>query len=158
MLALARWLCARAYRFQELPKELQRQVALQFSWGEGSLLFFFSGEIWTLQVICGTGMLVSLRNSCVKRIKDEASHDCAAYGEVCEKGWMFFCFIVFLTNLLCRFKRLLSRAMKKLKVYEERESQLNLQGEIKNRYSEMVSEVGILRTKVSSGLWGCFLF
>ncbi|NXN45384.1 ANR26 protein, partial [Rhinoptilus africanus] len=49
-----------------------------------------------------------------------------------------------------RLKKLLSRAMKKLKVYEEREkeSQLNLQGEMKNRYSEMVNEVGRLRTKV----------
>ncbi|NWT42860.1 ANR26 protein, partial [Chroicocephalus maculipennis] len=49
-----------------------------------------------------------------------------------------------------RLKRLLSRAMKKLRVYEEREreSQLNLQGEMKNRYSEMVNEVGRLRTKV----------
>ncbi|NXV12892.1 ANR26 protein, partial [Cepphus grylle] len=49
-----------------------------------------------------------------------------------------------------RLKRLLSRAVKKLRVYEEREreSQLNLQGEMKNRYSEMVNEVGRLRTKV----------
>ncbi|XP_074024588.1 ankyrin repeat domain-containing protein 26 [Numenius arquata] len=49
-----------------------------------------------------------------------------------------------------RLKRLLSRAMKKLRVYEERdrESQLNLQGEMKNKCSEMVSEVGRLRTKV----------
>ncbi|KAM6213308.1 ankyrin repeat domain-containing protein 26 [Sarcoramphus papa] len=49
-----------------------------------------------------------------------------------------------------RLKRLLSRATKKLRVYEERErdSQLNLQGEMKNRCSEMVSEVGRLRTKV----------
>ncbi|KGL92187.1 Ankyrin repeat domain-containing protein 26, partial [Charadrius vociferus] len=49
-----------------------------------------------------------------------------------------------------RLKRLLNRAMKKLRVYEEREreSQLNLQGEMKNRYSEMVNEVGRLRTKV----------
>ncbi|NXK22114.1 ANR26 protein, partial [Arenaria interpres] len=49
-----------------------------------------------------------------------------------------------------RLKRLLSRAMKKLRVCEEREreSQLNLQGEMKNRYSEMVNEVGRLRTKV----------
>ncbi|XP_075285162.1 ankyrin repeat domain-containing protein 26 isoform X7 [Opisthocomus hoazin] len=47
-----------------------------------------------------------------------------------------------------RLKRLLSRATKKLRVYEERESQLNLQGEMKNRYSEMVNEVGRLRTKV----------
>ncbi|XP_009960087.1 PREDICTED: LOW QUALITY PROTEIN: ankyrin repeat domain-containing protein 26-like, partial [Leptosomus discolor] len=49
-----------------------------------------------------------------------------------------------------RMKRLLNRAMKKLRVYEEREreSQLNLQGEMKNRYSEMVSEVDRLRTKV----------
>ncbi|XP_064512136.1 ankyrin repeat domain-containing protein 26 isoform X10 [Pseudopipra pipra] len=49
-----------------------------------------------------------------------------------------------------RLKRLLSRATKKLRVYEEREieSQLNLQGEMKNRYSEMVSEVGRLRPKV----------
>ncbi|NXT45133.1 ANR26 protein, partial [Pelecanoides urinatrix] len=49
-----------------------------------------------------------------------------------------------------RLKRLLNRAMKKLRKYEgrERESQLNLQGEMKNRYSEMVNEVGRLRTKV----------
>ncbi|NXD70523.1 ANR26 protein, partial [Eolophus roseicapillus] len=49
-----------------------------------------------------------------------------------------------------RLKRLMSRAMKKVRVYEEREmeSQLNLQGEVKNRYSEMVSELGRLRTKV----------
>ncbi|XP_027749469.1 ankyrin repeat domain-containing protein 26-like [Empidonax traillii] len=49
-----------------------------------------------------------------------------------------------------RLKRLLSRATKKLRVYEEREmeSQLNLQGEMKNRYSEMVSEVGRLRPKI----------
>ncbi|XP_032544563.1 ankyrin repeat domain-containing protein 26 isoform X10 [Chiroxiphia lanceolata] len=49
-----------------------------------------------------------------------------------------------------RLKRLLSRATKKLRVYEEREieSQVNLQGEMKNRYSEMVSEVGRLRPKV----------
>ncbi|XP_065489114.1 ankyrin repeat domain-containing protein 26 [Caloenas nicobarica] len=49
-----------------------------------------------------------------------------------------------------RLKRLLSRATKKLRVYEgrEKESQLNLQGEMKNRYSETVNEVGRLRTKV----------
>ncbi|KAM9293509.1 ankyrin repeat domain-containing protein 26 isoform 2-T2 [Morus bassanus] len=49
-----------------------------------------------------------------------------------------------------RLKRLLNRAMKKLRVYEgrEREFHLNLQGEMKNRYSEMVNEVGRLRTKV----------
>ncbi|NXI43616.1 ANR26 protein, partial [Galbula dea] len=49
-----------------------------------------------------------------------------------------------------RLKRLLSRAVKKVRVYEEREmeSQLNLQGDMKNKYSEMVSEVGRLRTKV----------
>ncbi|NXL46702.1 ANR26 protein, partial [Podilymbus podiceps] len=49
-----------------------------------------------------------------------------------------------------RLKRLLNKAMKKLRVSEEREreSQLNLQGEMKNRYSEMVNEVGRLRTKV----------
>ncbi|KFU94661.1 Ankyrin repeat domain-containing protein 26, partial [Chaetura pelagica] len=50
-----------------------------------------------------------------------------------------------------RLKRLLSRATGKLREYEEREkvSQLNLQGEIRNRYSEMVTEVGTLRTKVA---------
>ncbi|EOA97030.1 Ankyrin repeat domain-containing protein 26, partial [Anas platyrhynchos] len=50
-----------------------------------------------------------------------------------------------------RCKRLLNRAMKKIRMYEarERESQFNFQGEIKNRYSEMVNEVGRLRTKVS---------
>ncbi|XP_030912767.1 ankyrin repeat domain-containing protein 26-like [Geospiza fortis] len=50
-----------------------------------------------------------------------------------------------------RLKRLLSRATKKIKVYEEREmeSQLNLKEEMKSRYSEMVSEVDRLRTKVA---------
>ncbi|XP_021409173.2 ankyrin repeat domain-containing protein 26 isoform X7 [Lonchura striata] len=50
-----------------------------------------------------------------------------------------------------RLKRLLSRATKKIKVYEEREmeSQLNLKGEMKSRYSEMVSEVDRLKTKVA---------
>ncbi|KAM6290360.1 ankyrin repeat domain-containing protein 26 [Porphyrio hochstetteri] len=49
-----------------------------------------------------------------------------------------------------RLNRLLSRAMKKLRVYEEREreSHLSLQGEMKNRYSEMMDEVCRLRTKV----------
>ncbi|KAM8820121.1 uncharacterized protein ACNFOS_001310 [Eudromia elegans] len=49
-----------------------------------------------------------------------------------------------------RVKKLLKTAMKKLKVYEmrERESQLSSQGEMKNRYSEMVNEVSRLRTKV----------
>ncbi|KAK4829732.1 hypothetical protein QYF61_006193 [Mycteria americana] len=49
-----------------------------------------------------------------------------------------------------RLKRLLNRAMKKLRVYEERESesQHNLQGEMKNRYSEMVNEDGRLRTEL----------
>ncbi|XP_064558771.1 ankyrin repeat domain-containing protein 26-like isoform X7 [Zonotrichia leucophrys gambelii] len=52
---------------------------------------------------------------------------------------------------LKRLKRLLSRATKKIKVYEEREmeSQLKLKGEMKSRYSEMVSEVDRLRTKVA---------
>ncbi|NXC50136.1 ANR26 protein, partial [Penelope pileata] len=50
-----------------------------------------------------------------------------------------------------RCKRLLNRAMKKIRMYEgrERESQFNFQGEMKNRYSEMVNEVGRLRTKVT---------
>ncbi|NWS26043.1 ANR26 protein, partial [Polioptila caerulea] len=50
-----------------------------------------------------------------------------------------------------RLKRLLSRATKKIRVYEEREmeSQLNLKGEMKSRYSEMVSEVDRLKTKVA---------
>ncbi|XP_021240512.1 ankyrin repeat domain-containing protein 26 isoform X5 [Numida meleagris] len=50
-----------------------------------------------------------------------------------------------------RCKRLLNRAMKKLRMHEarERESQFNFQGEMKNRYSEMVNEVGRLRTKVT---------
>ncbi|NXU81181.1 ANR26 protein, partial [Oreotrochilus melanogaster] len=47
-----------------------------------------------------------------------------------------------------RLKRLLSRAMKKLRLYEERDSHLNLQGEMKNEYSEIVTEVGTLRMKV----------
>lgn len=55
--------------------------------------------------------------------------------------------------------------MKKVRVYEEREmeSQLNWQGEVKNRYSEMINELGRLRAKVSFGLfrflwwwWWCF--
>ncbi|XP_059328175.1 ankyrin repeat domain-containing protein 26-like isoform X1 [Ammospiza nelsoni] len=52
---------------------------------------------------------------------------------------------------LKRLKRLLSRATKKIKVYEEREmeSELKLKGEMKSRYSEMVSEVDRLRTKVA---------
>ncbi|NXW77088.1 ANR26 protein, partial [Hirundo rustica] len=50
-----------------------------------------------------------------------------------------------------RLKRLLSRATKKIRVYEEREmeSQLNLKGEMKSKYSEMASEVDRLRTKVA---------
>ncbi|NXI98369.1 ANR26 protein, partial [Psophia crepitans] len=49
-----------------------------------------------------------------------------------------------------RLKRLLNRAVKKLRMHEEgeRESQLNLQGEMKNRYSEMINEVSRLSTKV----------
>ncbi|KAM6211070.1 uncharacterized protein WM294_006588 [Sarcoramphus papa] len=49
-----------------------------------------------------------------------------------------------------RLNRLLSRATKKLRVYEESEmeSQLSLQGEMKNNCSEMVSEDGRLRTKL----------
>lgn len=93
---------------------------------------------------------------CVKHVRDEASHVCALYMRVCEKGQLFLCFIVFLTDLLCRLKRLLKRATKKLTMYEEREreSQLNWQGEMKNGYSEMVIEVGRLRTKVSSAFFG----
>ncbi|NXO24352.1 ANR26 protein, partial [Cisticola juncidis] len=50
-----------------------------------------------------------------------------------------------------RLKRHLSKATKKIRVYEEREmeSQLNLKGEMKSRYSEMISEVDRLRTKVA---------
>ncbi|NXJ28837.1 ANR26 protein, partial [Dicrurus megarhynchus] len=50
-----------------------------------------------------------------------------------------------------RLKRLLRRATKKIRMYEEREieSQLNLKGEMKSRYSEMVSEVDRFRTKVA---------
>ncbi|NXF13031.1 ANR26 protein, partial [Smithornis capensis] len=49
-----------------------------------------------------------------------------------------------------RLKRLLSRATKKLRVYEkkEMESRLNLQEEMKNRYTEMVTEVDRLRPQV----------
>uniref|UniRef100_A0A8C4PAH4 Ankyrin repeat domain-containing protein 26-like n=1 Tax=Dromaius novaehollandiae TaxID=8790 RepID=A0A8C4PAH4_DRONO len=49
-----------------------------------------------------------------------------------------------------RSKKLLKTAMKKVKVYEMRdsESQFSSQGEMKNRYSEMVNEVSRLRTKV----------
>lgn len=56
-------------------------------------------------------------------------------------------------------KRLLSRATKKIREYEEREmeSQLNLKGEMKSRYSEMVSEVDRLKTKVSSDSFGVCL-
>ncbi|XP_069707034.1 ankyrin repeat domain-containing protein 26 [Phaenicophaeus curvirostris] len=45
-----------------------------------------------------------------------------------------------------RLKRLLSRAVKKLRMYEQRE--LNLQGEMKSKYSDMANDVGRLRTKV----------
>ena len=57
-----------------------------------------------------------------------------------------------MTSLLCRLKRLLSRATKELRVYEARGglSQLNLQGEVK----KMVNEIGRLRTKVSFILFG----
>ncbi|NXY57129.1 ANR26 protein, partial [Callaeas wilsoni] len=50
-----------------------------------------------------------------------------------------------------RLKRLVSRATKKVRMYEEREmeSQLNLKEEMKSRYSEMVCEVDRLRTKVA---------
>ncbi|XP_069658395.1 ankyrin repeat domain-containing protein 26-like [Haliaeetus albicilla] len=49
-----------------------------------------------------------------------------------------------------RLKKLLSRSMRKPSIYEEREmeSQLSLQREMKNNCSEMVNEVGRLRTKV----------
>ncbi|XP_062439358.1 ankyrin repeat domain-containing protein 26 [Rhea pennata] len=47
-----------------------------------------------------------------------------------------------------RFKKLLKTAMKKLKAYEMRESESSSQGEMKNKYSEMVHEVSRLRTKV----------
>ncbi|XP_063998132.1 ankyrin repeat domain-containing protein 26 isoform X5 [Pogoniulus pusillus] len=49
-----------------------------------------------------------------------------------------------------RLKRLLNRAVRKLRLYEEREmeSQLNLQGEMKNRSSKLINEVGELRAKV----------
>ena len=60
--------------------------------------------------------------------------------------------LIFLTDLLCRFKSLLKKAVKKLKMHEakERDSQFNFQGEMKNRYSEMVNEVEKSRTKASS--------
>lgn len=55
--------------------------------------------------------------------------------------------------------------MRKPSISEEREmeSQLSLQREMKNNCSEMVNEVGRLRTKVSSGFfgvfwWWCFFF
>ncbi|XP_068025886.1 ankyrin repeat domain-containing protein 26 isoform X6 [Melanerpes formicivorus] len=49
-----------------------------------------------------------------------------------------------------RLKRLLTRAVKKIRLYEEGEveSQLNLQGEMKKRSSELVNEVGELQAKV----------
>ncbi|XP_061229009.1 ankyrin repeat domain-containing protein 26-like [Neopsephotus bourkii] len=49
-----------------------------------------------------------------------------------------------------RLKRLMIRAIKKVRVYEEREmeSQLNCQGEVKNRCSETVNELGRLRATV----------
>ncbi|XP_069658159.1 ankyrin repeat domain-containing protein 26-like isoform X2 [Haliaeetus albicilla] len=48
-----------------------------------------------------------------------------------------------------RLKKLLSRATKKLRAYEkEMESQLSLQREMNHNCSEMVNEVGRLRTKV----------
>ncbi|NXY47191.1 ANR26 protein, partial [Ceuthmochares aereus] len=46
-----------------------------------------------------------------------------------------------------RLKRRLSRAVKKLRMYEQRE--LNLQGEMKSKYSDMVNDIGRLRTKVA---------
>ncbi|NXJ75599.1 ANR26 protein, partial [Trogon melanurus] len=50
---------------------------------------------------------------------------------------------------LKRLKIILSRAKKKLRMCEEKESQLPLQEEMKNRYSEMVNEVGRLKAKVA---------
>ncbi|XP_065596978.1 LOW QUALITY PROTEIN: ankyrin repeat domain-containing protein 26-like [Cyrtonyx montezumae] len=50
-----------------------------------------------------------------------------------------------------RCKKLLNRAVKKLRMYEsrERESRHNFQEQMKQRYSEMVNEVDRLRTKVT---------
>lgn len=105
-------------------------------------------------MICGTrraGFFSAIPGT-VKCVKDEESYVCTPYLRAYGKGYLFLCFVVFRTDLLFRLKRLLSRATKKIKVYEEREmdSQLNLRGEMKSRYSEMVSEVDRLRTKVSS--------
>ncbi|NXF96592.1 ANR26 protein, partial [Eubucco bourcierii] len=49
-----------------------------------------------------------------------------------------------------RLKKLLNRAGKKVRFYEEKETefQLNLQGEMKTRSSELINEIGELRAKV----------
>lgn len=151
----SRYICAWGYTYLQLQKELPIQVALQFSRaGEGGLLFIFSAEIWMLQVICGTGKagFFSAIPGTVKYVVDEESYVCTPYLRAYGKGCLFLCFIVLWTDLLFRLKRLLSRATKKIREYEEREmeSQLNLKGEMKSRYSEMVSEVDRLKTKVSS--------
>lgn len=105
-------------------------------------------------MICGTGRagFFSAIPGTVQCVKDEESYVCTPYLKAYGKGCLFLCFIVFQTDLLFRMKRLLSRATKKIRVYEETEmeSQLNLKGEMKSRYSEMVSEVDRLRSKVSS--------
>lgn len=122
----------------------------------GGSLSFFSHETWTLQVICGTGMLFFLSNSqCAKSIKGEASHACAVYIGVCERGWFFLCFIAFLTNLLCRMETQLHAAMRNGRVSEEREteSKINSEEKTKTNCSETASEGGGLRRKVSSGLF-----
>lgn len=141
--------------YSQLQEELPIHIALQFSrGGEGSLQFVFSAEIWMCQLICGTGRagFLSAIPDTFKYVKDEESYVCTSYWRAYGKGCLFLCSCVFQTGLLFRLKRLLSRATKKIKVYEEREveSQLNLKGEMKSRYSEMVSEVDRLRTKVSS--------
>lgn len=147
------------------------QVAVQFYWGGGvggrkSFIPLFRWNLDLSRGLWHSNADFFLSNCWwVKHVKDEASHVCTVYVRVCETSRLFLCFIVFLTHSLCRLKKLLSRPMRKPSISEEREmeSQLSLQREMKNNCSEMVNEVGRLRTKVSSGLfgvfwWWCFFF
>ena len=71
--------------------------------------------------------------------------------------------IVFLTNLLHRLRRLLNGALQKLREYEarEREPEINTAGDMTSSCSEGASEADKLTAKVSSGfcriLWFLFL-
>lgn len=72
-----------------------------------------------------------------------------------EKGWLFLCFIVFLTDLVFRLEKLLTIDRRKLRLNEEKETECQ-QEEMKKRYSEKVNEVDRLQREVSSAL--CLLF